>query len=433
MRASFAVILATVSHAAAGDAKFTFYRNVLPILQQHCQECHRPGEAGPMAFRTYAQTRPWAAAIREAVLSRKMPPWFAAGGEFSNDRRLTQAEIDTLAFWARDGAVEGDPNDAPRTRDFVDGWTIGQPDVVVDIGTDYDVPATGTLDYVTFVAPTGFNVDRWIEKLEIRPGNRAVVHHCIVYSRPPGSTWQKDARPGVPFLQGKLTRPSPFRPDDPGKFFMAGAEMLAVYVPGGVAPQLAPGQARLVPAGSDLVFSMHYTTNGKPGRDRTKVGIVFAKEPPRERVINMAVTTSSVRIPPGVANHRLDARATVHADVQVISLMPHMHVRGKAFEYNIKYPNGERQAILQVPRYDFNWQLTYYLSQPLLLPKGTEINITGWYDNSRNNPFNPDPTAEVVNGEQTWNEMLVGFLDFAIPPNTNSSTLAAIFGLQRSD
>jgi hypothetical protein len=379
-----------------------------------------------MSFLTYKETRPWAAAIREAVVTRKMPPWHADPhyGNFSNDRSLSQHEVDLLSKWAMTGGQEGNPHDAPRARTFADGWTIGEPDLVLDTGIDYAVASSGTLDYVNFLVPSGLKTDQWIEKIEIRPGNRSVVHHVILYSRPPGSSFRKGIQPGVPFIIPKSDH-GKFRADDPGELrgLDGQAEMLAVYAPGAVAPKLPSMQARLISAGSDLLLSVHYTTNGKAAIDRTRVGIVFAKSTPRERVINTALTTTNVRIPAGADNYSIQAHAIVHREVKVLTVMPHMHLRGKSFECKVRYPTGEEQTILRVPRYDFNWQTTYYLAQPLILPKGTEIKVTGWYDNSPNNPFNPDPRTEVVLGEQSWNEMLVGFLDFAISPTVEPTEI----------
>ncbi len=417
--------------AASTPREVTFYKDALPIVQKRCQECHRAGEAAPMALLTYQDARPWAKAIREAVASRKMPPWHADPhfGKFVNDRALTQAEIDTLVAWADGGAKEGDAKDAPPPRSFAEGWTIGKPDVVIEMPSEYKVPASGTVEYTYFVVPTGFTEDKWVEKIELRPGSRSVVHHIVLMARPKGSAYLKDAPLGMAYVPPKReVDPSKRRPDTGAGNFSglneASMEMVSVYVPGGLAYVTQPGQARLIRAGSELIFQMHYTTNGKEAADRSRVGMTFAKETPKERVVNTFVMNGNLHIPPGSAEHRVDARVKIHEDVVLQSLFPHMHLRGKAFEYVAKYPTGETQTLLKVPKYDFNWQLTYLLEKPLLLPKGTELTATAWYDNSPNNKYNPDPKSDVYWGDQSWEEMLAGFADFAIPITADPNDIA---------
>lgn len=380
-----------------------------------------------MSFLTYKDSRPWAKAIKTAVLSKKMPPWFASPehGQFANDRRLSQEEIDTLAAWADTGAAEGSAKDAPPAASYAEGWTIGKPDVVFEMPSDFKVPATGTVDYTWIVVPTNFTEDKWVEKIEVRPGAREVVHHIVLLARPPGSAYMKAAKPGVPFT------PPPGKPmngTDSGRgfFYMLGTgpEMVSVYVPGGTAYECKPGQARLIKAGTDLIFQMHYTANGKETLDRSKVGIVFAKQPPKERVVNTFVANPLLRIPPGEANAKVIAKVPVFTDVTLQSMFPHMHVRGKAMTYRAIYPTGETETLLDVPRYDFNWQLSYYLKEPKKLPKGTQLEITAIYDNSPNNPHNPDPKQEVRWGDQTWEEMLAAFVDFVIPADVDPVSIA---------
>ena len=414
----------------AAPKEITFHKDVLPVLQNRCQECHRAGEAAPMPLMTYREARPWAKAIKLAVVQKKMPPWFAdsAHGKWSNDRSLTQAEIDTLTAWADSGAKEGNAKDAPAPRQFAEGWTIGKPDAVIDMGADYKVPAEGTVEYTYFVVPTGFTEDKWVEQVEVRPGERSVVHHIVLMTRVPGNKRFQDAKPGVPFVPKKGdAKPGNRKPDTGvGAFFQldGGNEMVGVYVPGGVAYRTRPGQARLIKAGSDLIFQMHYTASGREAVDRSRVGIIFAKEPPKERVVNTFIANQNLHIPPQAPEHRVDARVTIHSDVMLQSLFPHMHLRGKSFEYVAKYPSGETQVLLRVPRYDFNWQLTYELEKPVLLPKGTEITASAWYDNSPNNKHNPDPSKDVYWGDQSWEEMLAGFADFAIPMGMNPATIS---------
>lgn len=428
MRTFLASLLVTGSLWAGTiePSAVTYNKQVLPVLQKRCQECHRPGEAAPFSMLTYKDTRPWAKAMKEAVLTRKMPPWFAdpSVGHFSNDRRLTPEETQTLISWVDQGALEGDPKDAPPPVQFTDGWTIGKPDAVYEMPVDFTVPATGTVQYTDFLLPKAFTEDKWIEKIEIRPGARSVVHHVVLYTRPPGSKFMAEMPPRVAWAE---TEDEPTKDPDTGQgdlFFLGDHEVVSVYVPGGVAYQTAPGQARFVKAGSDLIFSMHYTASGKATVDRTRVGIIFAKQPPRERVVNTAIVNLRLRIPPGAPDHEVDARITLNHDATLLNFFPHMHLRGKSFEYLVTYPNGRSETLFLMPRYDFHWQITYQLAHPLSLPKGTVITAVAHYDNSPNNPFNPDPGKEVRWGNQSWNEMLAGFVDFAIPVNVDPNDLA---------
>ncbi|MBZ5592769.1 MAG: thiol-disulfide isomerase [Acidobacteriia bacterium] len=428
MRTLLAALLTAGSlFAASNPSAVTFNKQVLPLLQKRCQSCHRAGEAAPFSMLTYKDARPWAKAMKEAVLTKKMPPWFAdpAYGHFSNDRRLAPEEVNTLVSWVDQGALEGEPKDAPPPLDFTDGWTIGKPDVVLEMPVEYVVPAKGTIEYTYFLLPKVFSEDKWIEKIEVRPGARSVVHHVVMVARPPGSKWLEDMKPGVAWVPPKDKDDGKREADTgEGAFLLGDIEMVSVYVPGGLAYQTGPGQARLMKAGSDLIFQMHYTANGKQTADRSRVGIVFAKEAPRERVVNTFIKNTRFRIPPGASDQVVDARVTVHQDATLLNLFPHMHLRGKAFEYQVKYPTGETETLLRVPRYDFNWQLTYELEKPLNLPKGTVITAVAHYDNSPNNPYNPDPKSEVYWGDQSWDEMLAGFVDFAIPLNMDPNELA---------
>ena len=413
------IAVATFGFAANIPAPVTFHRDVLPVLQKRCQQCHRPGEAAPMSLLTYEETRPWAASIREAVLLKKMPPWFAdpAHGSFSNERRLSETEITILSKWAESGAAEGNPADAPQPQEFASSLEIGEPDLVLDVGYDYPVPASGEIPYTYFVVPTGLTEDKWIESVEARPGTRSVVHHIVVSTRPPNSERFKEIKPGEPYVPQKKAKKKRKKDTGAGVFeaLNADGEMLATFVPGGVPYRTRPGEARLLPAGSDLIFQMHYTTNGTPALERSVIGIKFADVPPQRRVVNSFISNRFLVISPGDSNRRVDARVTVHEDVELLSLFPHMHLSGKAFEYRAIFPSGESKTLLSVPKYDFNWQLTYYLDEPIMLPKGTEIVATAGYDNSPNNLFNPDPAETVYWGPQTWDEMLAGFLNFAIP------------------
>jgi hypothetical protein len=402
------LITLSFSLAHAADAP-TFYRDVLPILQTHCQTCHRRGEIAPMAFDTYAHTRPFAAAIREQTTLRKMPPWFAdpCCGHFSNDRSLTAEQIATLAAWAEAKAPAGDPATAPPPMKYTEGWNIAPPDVVLTMPKPMAIPASGDVAYQYIILPTHFKEDKWISMSEIRPSNRAVVHHAVAYVRPPNSKWLRNEPVGVPFSEDSLSAASSFTISD----------ILLVYAPGSLPDQWQEGFAKFIPAGSDIVLQMHYTTNGHATSDQTRIGLVFAREKPKKRVITVQLTNDMFSIPPGEDNYRVEVHGSIPNDALLLSFFPHMHLRGKSFEYNIVAPHGRIRTLLRIPRYDFFWQLSYRLATPIPLKAGTILQAVATFDNSKNNPHNPDPTATVEWGEQTWAEMMVGFFDVAVDPS----------------
>lgn len=409
------LIFAAIAHAAP----VTFHKDVLPILQKHCQSCHRPGEAAPMAFLTYESTRPWAKAMKQAVLKGSMPPWFAEPhvGQFVNDRRLPEGARKTLVEWADSGALSGDPADAPPPVRWEEGWGIGAPDTVFEMPVDYDVPATGEVPYTYFVIPTNFAQDQWIEAAEVRPSDRTVVHHVIAFIREPGSKWLSGIQPGRAFVPG-------------GKRFSTGAgedgmadDWMAGYAPGSIPSALAPGEARLVKAGSDIILQLHYTATGRASKDRTRVGVRFARGPVHQRVMVAAALNNQFVIPPGAPAHPVNASVTFARPVELLSMSPHMHVRGRSFAYRAVYPDGRAEMLLSVPRYDFNWQLRYELPEGKMLPAGTRIECEATFDNSPNNPHNPDPSAQVRWGDQSWQEMMAGFFDIAVPVGVTMSDI----------
>jgi hypothetical protein len=405
--------------AATIPSQPTFYKNVLPVMQTRCQECHRPGEAAPMSFLTYQEARPWAKAIREAVITRKMPPWPADPhfGKFSNDRSLSREEIDTLVAWADGGAREGDPAEAPKPVQFAEGWGIHKPDMVFEMPNEFAVPASGTIDYQYIVIPSGFTEDKWVQELEARPGNRQLVHHIIAFIRPPGSKWLKDAQPGIPYVPAKEDREKrKHRRDDDNS---GPPELLVGFAPGMPPGIMHPGQAKLIKAGSDFVFQMHYTANGKPGTDRSRIGMVFAKEPPQERVYTVGDSNDKFEIPAGDGNFEVESDITLQEPAKLVSMTPHMHLRGKDFEYTAFYPTGESEVLLRVPKYDFSWQLFYYPAEQKVLPAGTRLHCVAHFDNSPNNPANPDATRSVKWGDQSWDEMMIGFFEVAMAPDKN--------------
>ena len=411
-----AVALASVAWQAKPPAPTvksspTFYKNVLPILQDRCQSCHRAGEVGPMPLVTYEQTRPWAGAVADEVEMKMMPPWFADPryGHFTNDPSLTEQQIATITAWARAGAPAGDVKDAPPPRMWATGWNIPQPDLVVKMPKAVRIPDQGEVEYTYQIVPTHFAEDRWVQMAEFRPGAPAHVHHAVVYIRPPDSPWLRHAPVGEPFTASTLSDPAERR-----QAHETTSDLLLVYAPGSSPDEWPDGMAKFVPAGSDLVFQMHYTTNGTAAEDQTSIGLIFAKTPPKQRVITLQLNNHELLIPPGADDFRVDVQGTLPNDATLLSLFPHMHLRGKRFEYDIVHDDGSVEVLLRV-NYHFHWQLSYKLAAPRLLKAGTKLRAIAWYDNSKNNPHNPDPTKMVTWGDQTTDEMMVGFFDVAVP------------------
>ena len=409
-----AVTSQNTSLACAQSAKPkspTFYEDVLPILQDHCQTCHRPGEVAPMPLVTYEQSQPWAGGVAHAVETKMMPPWFADPrfGKFSNDPSLSDKEIATLSAWATAGAPAGMQTDAPPPRNWAAGWNIPQPDLIVKMPATVKIPAQGEVEYTYEIVPTHFTEDRWVRMSEFRPGSPAHVHHAVVYIRPPDSEWLRHAPVGTPFTASTLTDPIEKR-----QAHETTSDLLLVYAPGSSPDEWPQGMAKFVPAGSDLVFQMHYTTNGNADTDQTSIGLVFAKEPPKQRVITLQLNDHALIIPPGADDFRVEVQGSLPNDATLLSLFPHMHLRGKRFEYDIVHDDGSVETLLRV-NYHFHWQLSYKLAEPRLLKAGTKLRAIAWYDNSKNNPHNPDPTKTVVWGDQTSDEMMVGFFDVAVP------------------
>jgi hypothetical protein len=395
----------------------TFYRDVLPILQNHCQVCHRNGEIGPIPLLTYAQTQPLAHAIATEVREKKMPPWFAdpTVGHFSNDPSLTAQEIATLISWADSDAPAGNASDAPPPHKWTAGWLIPHPDTVIKMPKPVAIPAHGDVDYTYEIVPTYFTEDKWVQFSEIRPSSRQNVHHAVVYVRPPNSNWLKHAPVGVPFTGADM----PSGPDRNDTHFTT-ADILLVYAPGSSPDNWPEDAAKFIPSGSDLVFQMHYMTHGHATTDQTSVGLVFASQPPTQRVLTLQLTNDHFVIPPGAPNFRVEVHGSLPNDAVVLSFFPHMHLRGKRFEYNILHPGSSPENLLRV-NYDFFWQLSYRLLHPLPLKAGTVLQAVAWYDNSKNNPHNPDPDVAVRWGDQTYDEMMVGFFDVAVPANMDKT------------
>lgn len=412
---AFSVLVRVPAFQAARFDVPSFHHDILAILEKRCQECHRPGQVAPMPFLTYQQTRPWARAIREAVLLKKMPPWFAEPGygPFSNDRALTKEEIDTLVRWADGGAPEGDRKDGPRPRHWTEDWNIPKPDLVLGMPAPFPLPSFGDVEYQYIVVPAGLKEDKWVEMAELRPGSPAVVHHAVVYVREPGSTWLRDAKPDIPYVPPGRT---------PRERLLNGtttSDILLVYAPGNVPEKWPQGFAKLIKAGSDFVFQMHYTPNGRVLSDQTRVGLIFTPTVPEHRVITLQLGNDHFVIPPGHPDYRVAAWGTLPNDALLLSLFPHMHLRGKSFEYNIVETGGKRRTLLRVSPYNFHWQLSYRLAQPVALQADTKLECVAYFDNSANNPNNPDPDDAVRFGPQSWEEMMIGFFDVAVDARTD--------------
>jgi hypothetical protein len=389
-----AVLSIGVSASGPGKTSATFTRDIAPILFNRCIECHRAGEIAPMSLLTYQEVRPWAKSIKQRVLERSMPPWSADPhvGKFKNDPSLSQKEIDTIVSWVDAGSPKGDDKDMPPTPKFTEGWTIGKPDVVLTMQEEHLVPADGTIPYLYFTIPTNFKEDKWIQAMEIRPGSRAVVHHVIAFVQDGGANGRRGAAAGGEVQQGR--------------------GQLGGITPNKTGVVFGPGTARLIKAGSNIVFQMHYTTNGQATKDRTSIGLVFSKEPPVKTLVTGNAMNARFVIPPGEASHEVKSSTTFKEDVHLTSFMPHMHFRGKDFKYTAVYPDGRSEVLLNVPKYDFNWQLTYIPEKPIALPKGTRLDCVAHFDNSTQNKYNPDPTKEVRWGDQTWEEMMIGWFSF---------------------
>ena len=403
-----------VAVQAAPSATPTFNKDVLPLLQKQCQECHRPNSIAPMSFMTYKDTRPYARAIEKAVVARTMPPWFAdpSVGHFKNMKLLTDAEIETISTWAKSGAPEGDPKDKPAPVEFADGWTIGKPDIIVQFPKEVNLPATGVIDQSNLVVRARFERDMWVKAAEVKPGNARVVHHMKAIIRPPNSTWLADVPEGELYVPQRGEGGDRSTPQPSASGPLPVQDILAKYNPG-VAGQnfTVGGAAKFIAAGSDIVFEIHYTTTGKPETDRSMVGIVLADAPPPIRHLTVTGTNNAnIDIAPGDPNYEIQGEATLASDAKLVWVQPHQHYRGRYFEMQVEYPNGEKKTVLRVPNYRFDWQVGYELAQPLDLPKGTKLLTVGRYDNSAANKFNPDPSARVRYGLQSNDEMHVAFM-----------------------
>jgi peroxiredoxin/mono/diheme cytochrome c family protein len=388
--------------AKGSAAAVTYHNQVARLVQAHCVECHHKGGVAPFALDSLKDVVAHAGQIRKVVENGTMPPWFAAPpasgpSPWINDRSLTVAEKTEMLTWLRGDRAEGNPADAPRPRTFDPEWQIGKPDTIIRAERAVPVQAEGVMRYQHVEAETDFGEDKWVQALEVRPSAKQVVHHILVFVLPP-------KKPGE--------RATPFdgvaRNENQGYY--------AIYVPGNSTLVYPEGLGKKFPKGSKVRFQIHYTPNGTATEDRPELGIIWCKEKPKHQVVVAAVANPKLSIPPGADNHAVNALLPVPFDVKVIAFLPHMHLRGKAFRYEVAVKGGKtKEVLLDVPHYDFNWQLRYELAEPKAIPKGSVLWGTGWYDNSAGNPANPDPAATVKWGPQTFDEMMLGYVEYYIP------------------
>jgi mono/diheme cytochrome c family protein len=447
------VYLPATSASGSGKGEVTFNKDVASILYNNCAVCHRPNDIAPMSLLSYKESRPWARSIKEKVLNREMPPWSPdpAFGEFSNDHRLAQKDIDTIVAWVDQGAKEGSPKDLPKMPDYVTGgWEIGKPDVVLQMAEEHVVKPDDPDQYINFFLPTTFKEDVWVQAAEVHPGNRRVVHHVIAFIQTPQMMAKRveDAKTkgekigkrsaggsGLFYLDGNLRRVKMDAPVNnnaceqsaaPAGGRSAGGndeganegQLLAGFAPGTGNTVYPAGTAKRLPAGSTIMFQMHYSafrgSLKENVTDRTSIGLILAKQHPDKMVITSAAANVTFKIPAGDGNHEVLACQTVPRDIQVINYMPHMHLRGKDMKYEVVYPDGKKETLLWVPKFSFNWQAVYWLKKPLNIPKGTKLIVTAHFDNSTKNKYNPDPKKDVRWGDPTYDEMMIGWMDITV-------------------
>ena len=378
---------ASVPTSKKDGAAVTYATDIAPILHGRCAPCHRQGQVAPFSLLTYDQAHRRAASIAEVIADNRMPPWHADPryGHFANDRSLTDRERSLLIAWIDQGTPPGDLSLAPEPPKYPQGWSIGTPDLVYEMPEPFVVPAEGTVPIQHFRLATTHTEDLYIQAAEARPGDRAVVHHICIY----------------------IDDHSKIKTDD-----TTNKNLLVAYTPGDMPSVYSPGIAKKIAPGADLIFEVHYTPIGQVRFDRTSVGVVFAKGPPRHLAVTRGIAGWGLKIPPGAADHVHRAKWPVRRDLHLLSMTPHMHLRGRSFRYVAHYPDGRDEILLSVPRYDFNWQSVYRLAEPRPLPMGTTIECEAHFDNSAANPANPDPGQTVLWGEQTWDEMMIGFIDY---------------------
>jgi hypothetical protein len=457
--ASFILVAAIAFIARRNEAAaVTFTKDVAPIIFNKCANCHRLGETAPMSLTSYAEVRPWSKAIREVVVERTMPPWFAdpktSTLHFANDRRLSDKEIATITAWVDAGAPKGSDKNLPALPKYAPGWTFGEPDLVIEMPIDYEVQAEGELPMQNFYVPVPFTEERWVEKVELRPGNPAVVHHSIanVVSLPAGTKIVngKAVSGGAAALNSQSARETGGLSEggsggggrevvlSQDAFTRAGAFKLVGQAPGKGFERHVPGTAKRIPPGTYIQFNMHYQPSGKAEKDRSRLGLWFAKQPVKYEVLTKGVSDTvfiagkelgetrmvngkpvKVRgripnIPPNVDNWEIGGETIIKEAITLYAFAPHMHLRGKDIKYSVIWPDGREQVLLNVPKFDFNWQLHYELAEPLKLPAGAKLRSLAHYDNSIKNPYNPAPDKEVFWSEQSWDEMFIPWFEYIV-------------------
>lgn len=473
MKRFFIVLFLALTAIAVWQAKkqqaasVTFTKDVAPIIFNKCATCHRPGEVAPMSLTSYQEVRPWCKAIREEVIEHTMPPWYAdphtSTLKFANDRRLSQKEIDTITAWVDAGAPKGDDKDLPPMPKFTPGWTFGEPDLIIEMPVDYDVPAEGEIPMQNFYVPVPFNDERWVEKVELRPGNPAVVHHSIanVVNLPAGTKIVNGRAVAngttAAQLNGQSARETGGTSEggtrevvlSQDSFTRAGAFKLVGQAPGKGFEQHYPGTAKRILPGMYIQFNMHYQPSGRPEKDRSRLGLWFAKKPVNYEVLTKGVTDTlfiagkelsetktingkevKVRskipnIPPNTDNWEISGETTIKEPITLYAFAPHMHLRGKDIKYTLILPDGRQQVLLNVPKFDFNWQLHYELAEPLKIPAGSKMVAVAHYDNSIKNRYNPAPQKEVFWSEQSWDEMFIPWFEFTVDSKALTKAVAA--------
>jgi cytochrome c553 len=444
--------IAVKTNQAAGP---TFTKDVAPIIFNKCANCHRPGEVAPMPLTSYAEVRPWSKAIREEVAERTMPPWFADPAtstvHFSNDRRLSEQEIKTITAWVDAGAPKGEDKDLPKMPSYTPGWTFGEPDLIIEMPVDFEVPAEGELPMQNFYVPLPFKDERWVEKVELRPGNPAVVHHSIANAvyLPEGSkivNGRAVSGGASAALNSQSARETGGLSESGSRevflsqdsFTRSGAFKLVGQAPGKGFEKHHPGTAKRILPGMYIQFNMHYQPSGRVEKDRSRLGLWFAKQPPKYEVLTKGVTDNvfiegnelattrmvngkevKVRgripnIPPRVDNWEISAETPIKEAITLYAFAPHMHLRGKDIKYTLIWPDGRKQVLLNVPKFDFNWQLHYELAEPMKIPAGSKIHAVAHYDNSIKNRYNPAPDKEVFWSEQSWDEMFIPWFEYTV-------------------
>jgi hypothetical protein len=424
MRMLICSLVAVSGLAAADNDSITFSKDVAPILYSRCVQCHHPNTTAPMSLINYKDARPWARAIREKVVAREMPPWSADPhyGKFKNDPHLSDQQISLIADWVKNGAPEGDPKLLPQVPPAAKGWHIGNPDVVLEMEEEFEVPADKELDMQYFILDPKFTEDKWVQGAEIVEGNTRVVHHASVFIYDPDDLKPRprdQQMPGVVEMpKWQFKPPAPYKPTEiearMGLAEVRTHEPFAAIGHGEPSRGWPEGTAKLVKAGSKIVLQVHYHPSGKVEKDRSKVGLIFCKKPPENEMFTLSVVNMNFTVPARDSNYEVRSEARFLQDVHIYSLQPHMHLRGKDMTYTLVYPDGREEILLKVPKFDYGMQFWYELAKPLAVPKGSTVKVTAHFDNSANNKLNPNPNIDVKRGLQTTDEMMNGHLNLTV-------------------